>query len=363
MHPPDGQDNPILRRARAPDLPSEPVQPHWALGSPLMSHRPFCRAFVAILLVALAAGCSGVVEALHASPTRVTARDPGGLYPDFLFERARVVAIGDIHGDLQAARRALRLAGAIDEKDQWIGGDLVVVQLGDVLDRADEEREIMDLLQRLEVEAKRKGGRLIQLIGNHEAMNAQGDFRYVTAAGMADFDTSAGLDLTAPGVAMRADVARARRVAFKPGGLFARRLARLAVVVRVGSTVFVHAGLLPRYASVPMASLNKASRMWLQGGGPFPEWMDDANGPLWTRAYTKNDAGTCATLGEALALLKASRMVIGHTVYKNGIESACDGALWRIDTGMSRAFGGVIQALEIKRERVKILGEEAVGAP
>jgi hypothetical protein len=34
----------------------------------------------------------------------------------------RVVAIGDIHGDLDATRRALRLAGAIGEQDTWTGG-------------------------------------------------------------------------------------------------------------------------------------------------------------------------------------------------------------------------------------------------
>src|SRR5260221_6026376 len=41
----------------------------------------------------------------------------------------RLVAIGDLHGDLGGARAALRAAGAIDEDDKWIGGGLVVRQL------------------------------------------------------------------------------------------------------------------------------------------------------------------------------------------------------------------------------------------
>src|SRR5690349_5661303 len=56
----------------------------------------------------------------------------------------RVVAIGDLHGDLAAARSALRAAGAIDQADRWIGGKLVVVQTGDVLDRGDDEQAILD---------------------------------------------------------------------------------------------------------------------------------------------------------------------------------------------------------------------------
>src|SRR5688572_24286637 len=60
--------------------------------------------------------------------------------PTFLDEMPpRLVALGDVHGDLAAARAALRLVGAIDWSNQWIGGDLVVVQTGDQLDRSDQE--------------------------------------------------------------------------------------------------------------------------------------------------------------------------------------------------------------------------------
>src|SRR4051812_5354914 len=43
----------------------------------------------------------------------------------------RIIAIGDIHGDVRAAREALRLGGAIDAAGKWVGGPLVVVQTGD----------------------------------------------------------------------------------------------------------------------------------------------------------------------------------------------------------------------------------------
>src|SRR5690349_20270151 len=65
----------------------------------------------------------------------------------------RVVAIGDLHGDFDAARAALRAAGAIDADDHWSGGKLVIVQTGDVLDRGDGETKILELLERLDREA------------------------------------------------------------------------------------------------------------------------------------------------------------------------------------------------------------------
>lgn len=100
----------------------------------------------------------------------------------------RVVAIGDLHGDIDAARRALRLAGAIGEGDSWIGGRLVVVQTGDQIDRGEDDRQVLDLFEDLKRDAKLSGGEVIALAGNHEIMNAMFDFRYVAKPAFASFN-------------------------------------------------------------------------------------------------------------------------------------------------------------------------------
>ena len=41
---------------------------------------------------------------------------------------ARIVAIGDLHGDMDKTRRAFRLGGLIDANDRWIGGTTTAVQ-------------------------------------------------------------------------------------------------------------------------------------------------------------------------------------------------------------------------------------------
>ncbi len=86
---------------------------------------------------------------------------------------ARVVAIGDLHGDLDHARRAFTLAGAIGPDGHWSGGALVVVQTGDEIDRGDDDRAIVDQVETWKREAKAAGGELIALDGNHELMNAK----------------------------------------------------------------------------------------------------------------------------------------------------------------------------------------------
>ena len=41
---------------------------------------------------------------------------------------ARIVAIGDLHGDMDKTRRAFCIGGLIDGEDRWIGGTTTVVQ-------------------------------------------------------------------------------------------------------------------------------------------------------------------------------------------------------------------------------------------
>src|SRR6266699_582622 len=83
----------------------------------------------------------------------------------------RVVAIGDVHGDLDAFAGILQRTRLADPSRRWAGGNSILVQTGDFLDRGPEARAVMDLLMSLQKDAPRQGGRVIVLMGNHEAMN------------------------------------------------------------------------------------------------------------------------------------------------------------------------------------------------
>lgn len=251
----------------------------------------------------------------------------------------RLIAIGDLHGDLAATRRALRLAGAIGDDDHWAGGTLTVVQTGDVLDRGDDDRKIFDWLEQLRSEAKAAGGELILLSGNHELMNVAQDFRYVTPGAFAGFDDLGG-----------------RPMAFRSGGVYALRVAMRPFVAQVGDTVFVHGGVLPEHVEYGLARMAGELRAWLAGQAPVPTLLTDDQSPVWTRAYS-SEPPDCERLTRALAMLRATRMVVGHTPQQSGITAACDGAVWRIDTGMSHFYGGPLEVLELRGERVTPLRE------
>src|SRR5690348_15649163 len=78
---------------------------------------------------------------------------------------ARVVVIGDLHGDYAKFHDQLTQAGLINARDAWIGGTAHLVQLGDVPDRAPDTRKILDLLIKLEPQARRARGYVHALIG------------------------------------------------------------------------------------------------------------------------------------------------------------------------------------------------------
>jgi len=309
----------------------------------------------------VAAAPAASPTASAADSTRSDPPPPTDAIPTRFPAPERLVAIGDVHGDLSATRAALRLAGAIDAEDRWVGGSLVVVQTGDQLDRGDDEQAILDLFERLRGEAEAAGGAFHVLLGNHELMNALGDLRYVTPGGFTDFEDVPGLSLDDPALASVPAHARARAAAFLPGGPYARVLAQRNTVVVVGDSVFVHGGVLPQHVPRGLADLerlNASVRAWLGGRAEPTAVAETVLGPegvVWTRVYAAGDAEACAQLGQALERIGAARMVVGHTVQQQGITSGCDGRLWRIDVGMAAHYGGRPQVLQIEGDAVEPL--------
>jgi len=266
----------------------------------------------------------------------------------------RIVAIGDLHGDLGAARAALRLAGAIDDRDRWIGGRLVVVQTGDILDRGDQEEAIMDLFDRLGEEARSAGGRVHLLNGNHELMNVSWDFRYVTEEGFQDFENVTVPDPPDSVLATLPLQERHRAAAFRPGGPVAQDLARRPTALILGSSLFVHGGILPFHVEMGLDTMNREVQKWLRNEAPEPEWLQGELSPVWTRLYSSSpDVAACEVLSSVLDSLKVERMVVGHTVQKTGITAFCGGRVWGIDVGMATYYGGRPEVLEIVGERVR----------
>jgi hypothetical protein len=272
----------------------------------------------------------------------------------------RIVAVGDLHGDFDATRRALRLAGAIDAQDNWSGGSLVLVQTGDQLDRGDQEVAILALFEKISAQAEQAGGKVYVLNGNHEIMNVQGDFRYVSQLGFKRFAELhlSGQPSSLSLLSKMPDFAKPRAAAFLPGGPYALKLAERQSVLVLGDTVFAHGGVHPAHVDYGIDKLNQDYQNWLKGQLPaLPELLTNDQSPIWSRAYSSpQTAPDCVSLKQTLTKMGLKRMVLGHSVQKK-INSACDNQVWRIDVGMAKSYGGPIQVLEIQGSSLRVLEE------
>ncbi len=93
------------------------------------------------------------------------------------------VAIGDSNGSFEAYMSNLIQTEVVDEKGNWIAGPKKVAILGDILaDRQTEGFEILEHIELLRTKAKKAGGDVVVIAGNHEDFM----FSYLLGKGLAD---------------------------------------------------------------------------------------------------------------------------------------------------------------------------------
>lgn len=338
--------------------------------------------------------------------------------PTILPAVKRLIAIGDIHGDLKLAIASFKLANLIDDDYNWIAdpAETVVVQVGDQIDSCrpipqvydchrkkypddkQDDMNVIDFFNNINKKAMDAGGAVYSLLGNHELMNAEGRFDYVSHDNFVEFNYTDDDDQVYEGP-------KGRKDAFKTGGPISTMLActRPSVLV-VGSTMFIHAGVLPVLAKrldhlnidsdTKLKYLNSVVRKWLLR--KLSEKQDKENkqmfvndlkvSPFWTRIYgtipenVDIDSNECFTsVKKTLEVFKLGQLVVGHTpqlfTNKTGINGTCyekdddTNKLYRVDGGFSKAFkifdnNDMVQVLEIIDDTIfNIISDKKISRP
>jgi hypothetical protein len=259
-----------------------------------------------------------------------------------------VFAIGDVHGDrdrlvtlLSGAGIVARVEGAPGEV-RWKAGKAIVVFTGDMIDKGPKPVETLSLLRSLRGEAAQAGGRVVVLMGNHEA----------------DF-------LRDPGSEKANDfAAQVRAAGLDPkeiaacGGELGRFLCAMPFAVRVNDWFFSHAGNTGgRGMGRLIADLQSGfdrdgfGTAQLTAGDSLIQARIGAQGPGGVSWY--ETAGAKQSAGQTLAAnadaLGVAHIVQGHQhaevrfpdgkVRKVGEMYQWHGRLFLIDVGMSRDIG------------------------
>lgn len=312
-------------------------------------------------------------------------------------QSTRIVAIGDLHGDYDAYIGLLKTAGLINNRKRWRGDDTILVQTGDVPDRGPDTLKIIEHLMKLKKQAARKGGDVVTLVGNHEAMNMTGDLRYVDPGEYAAFSNrnSAALRdvvftankesieayyLNEDGTLSSNEIKDRwleatplgmieHQRAWRPDGEIGEWVSNNPAVVLIDGTIFVHGGISDKYAVYSIEEINNMTAAALTDRSQDPaSIINDEYGPLWYRGLVQRaelegdpvaleQFESRLTKEEEIALVLekfgADRIVVGHTPSLTGIESSHGGRLIQIDTGISDYYGGAHSYLEIVGDVVR----------
>jgi len=281
----------------------------------------------------------------------------------------RIVVIGDLEGDYEKFTDMLRVAGLIDESGAWTGGASHLVQLGDIPDRGPNSRAIMEHLQRLEPQARRAGGRVHALIGNHEAMNVEGDLRYVHPGEYAAFQGRSSERLRRQYYARYVDAIQSNppssgapvideafrvqweaehplgfvehRQAWAPDGALGDWVADNDSVIRINDILFMHGGLGPSFAAVERDVMNNAVRGALRGRPveAYADILTNQEGPLWYRGLSRNpEDAERAHLENLLRFHNVNRIILGHTKRASTVIPRFDGRVIIADIAVPSSF-------------------------
>ncbi|KAI0342803.1 Metallo-dependent phosphatase [Trametopsis cervina] len=301
----------------------------------------------------------------------------------------KIVAVGDLHGDIGNAYEVLKMAGVVDEEGSWSGDVDVFVQTGDIIDRGDDTIKLYDWMDALREEAHAKGGIMLSHLGNHEWMNVIGDWRYVHQSEIATFGTSDErmkmLTSGRIGKSWAANYTTTSRLPLHPslGAPNTDYDPSTTSPLSHAALSFVHGGLSPTYGDLtPFPSrINALAQSLLHKlqtqtppppphpPHPYPGLPQSAtaaeqelyatNGPLWYRGWALDpEEKVCGAVDEVLQKTGTRRMIMGHTPNFEKIVSRCGGKIIIIDTGISHAYGGVLSALSVKYSLTPVDGDQ-----
>lgn len=173
----------------------------------------------------------------------------------------RLYAVSDIHGNITAFKEALLKSNLVDNAYNWTATDSTLVVCGDMIDRGDDSKGVVDLIIKMRSQAPEFNSKVVALKGNHEVMMLRGLDRSAPEASKSwlmngGFETLASYAL---------GISRSHyEVANKILGLHGDFYRHLLDFYVEGDTLFVHAGLDPRKTLNDIGSSSNIDHLWLR---------------------------------------------------------------------------------------------------
>lgn len=233
-----------------------------------------------------------------------------------------VLAISDIESGFKTFRDFLISHEVINEQLDWIFGQGHLVLVGDFVDRGNSATQVLWFIYRLEQEAKKQGGQVHFIIGNHELKNFQGDY---ASASEKYYRVASVLE-------------RKPQELYSSQSFLGRWLKSKNAVESINGVLFVHGGLHPDLAQSDLslediASIIRANYDKIYYPRPNEnirqQLLSNNLGPCWYRGYFKDDLSQ-TSIDKLLQKFNAKAIVVGHTL-QSEVNSSYNGKVIGID--------------------------------
>ena len=248
--------------------------------------------------------CEGHPEWDFSVPLKKKIETPPCIAPK---NNAPLFICSDIEGEFEHFRALLLAGHVIDTHYNWTFGKGKLVLAGDLFDRGKQVSQFLWLLYKLEDEAAANGGEVHVILGNHDIMNLDGDFRYVQP----EYFNDAKLMNEPYGALYGKDTELGRWLRSKN------------VVERIGDLLVMHGGISPEVLSrqQSIASINREMRLFYDvHPNVVPDSLKDlfnANAIHWYRGYFLTPRATTRLIDSTLAFYHANQIIVGHDIIKH----------------------------------------------
>lgn len=249
----------------------------------------------------------------------------------------RVYAVGDVHGafdELTDTLEVLKVAQRTTHDSyrfRWTGRDAILVFMGDFNDRGLHTKQVYDAVMDLQKQAEKAGGKVVALLGNHEAMLLNGQveewaktltsYKKQHYQNTIDSFTRDGLDF---------------HQAISEKGVYGSWIRNRPLFAVINGYMFSHAGLPNK--PVTKSTLAADFQDDIERGDFKKGIFMNHDSVMWNRDWWKDDV----LVSRNLKVLGIMGIVFGHTIGALGEKGRImvkDNRLISIDVGMTPAYG------------------------
>ena len=233
-----------------------------------------------------------------------------------------ILAISDIESGYKTFRDFLINSKVIDINLNWTFGKGHLVLVGDFMDRGFSTTQVLWFIYKLEQDAKKQGGNVHFIIGNHELYNLQG--KYKSAAYKYN------------GVA--SILGKQQHNLYDENAFLGRWMTSKNTLELINEHLFAHGGIHPDFASydITIDEVNHINRdNYRKAFFPKPEETieqlitSSRKGISWYRGYFNEDLSQ-EDVEKGINQFKAKAVVVGHTLQWN-VTKLFDGKVFAID--------------------------------